>query len=85
MDTLQVIQKIIHKINNIDPSLIKPDTEFRDDLGMESIDVTEVVLDIEKDLGVIIEDNELANLTTIEDFVKIIDEKRAGLKPQLKN
>jgi acyl carrier protein len=73
METLQTLKTIIKKINNTDPSMINNDTEYRVDLGMDSVDVTETLLEIEKEFGVLIEDQEVATMKTIGDIVKVIE------------
>ena len=48
---------------------------LRDELGLASIDSLELALDLEEDLGVVLEDEELFKLRTVGDLMTTIAEK----------
>ncbi|MCK9568289.1 acyl carrier protein [Candidatus Pacearchaeota archaeon] len=51
---------------------IKSDTEFRHDLGMDSLDVYEFVYDVEEEFGISIPDEKANDFETIKDCVEFI-------------
>ena len=66
------LQSIIAEQLSIDPEEITMDTSFADDLGADSLDLVEVVVALEDELGVTIEDDELQNIKTVGDAFELI-------------
>ena len=50
-------------------------TEIIKDLGADSLDVVEMLLDLEKEYGVEITDEQAADLKTVGDIVKLVENK----------
>ena len=70
------------KINNflieefeIDPSLINENSNLVDDLGLDSLDFVDVVVEIEDIFGVKLTGEDFINVTTLEDFHNLIINK----------
>lgn len=57
-------------------TLIKLDSTMSE-LGLDSLDLVDVVLVLEEKLNVVFEDDDLVELNTILDVVRIIDSKRS--------
>lgn len=51
---------------------------FRDDLGLDSVDLTELIFLLEDLLGELIDDSELQHLTTIRSALDFIETKRGA-------
>jgi len=67
------IQKLLAKQLDIDPALITPETHIIDDLGADSLDIAELIMNLEEEFGVIIADdsaNELFTVGQITEFVE---------------
>ena len=47
------------------------------DLGLDSLDLVDLVYQFEEELGVQFEDEELAGLKTVQDVVNLIESKQA--------
>jgi acyl carrier protein len=76
MSTLDGIKKIFKEkldANPDDIDLTKTVTE----LGLDSLDMYEMIYEMENEFNVKIPDSEVANLVTIGDIVKFIDSKKA--------
>lgn len=49
------------------------ETSIKDDLNADSLDIVELMMDLEENFGITISDDEAVNLTTIGDIVKYIE------------
>ena len=57
----------------VDPDSITMDTNLIDDLGADSLDVVELIMNIEDEFGVSISDEEAANLFTVQRIVEFLE------------
>jgi acyl carrier protein len=56
----------------LEPDRVKPDTKFFEDLGLDSIDAVELVIDLEELTGARIEESDLRSIVTIDDIVDVV-------------
>ena len=68
------LRDIIADVLDLDPSEIKPESEFVSDLGADSLDVLEIVMGIENEFGISIPDDAAAGIVTVNDAVEQIRE-----------
>ena len=59
---------------NIDENDITEDTSFKDDLGLDSLDLFELAMAMEEEFGIEIPQEELENIVTVGDAVEFIKE-----------
>ena len=52
------------------------DSSFRD-LGIDCLDLVDLVFELEEEIGVEFEDEELMSITTVKDLLTLIDKKTA--------
>ena len=67
------IKDIISEKLSVDISEIKPESNFIDDLGADSLDIVELIMSLEEQLDVDINDDEAEQLSTVQnvyDFIK---------------
>ena len=57
----------------IDPEKITPETNLVDDLGADSLDVVELIMNIEDEFGISISDEDAANLYTVSRIVEFVE------------
>ena len=57
----------------LDPETITMETNLIDDLGADSLDVVELIMNIEDEFGVSISDEEAANLYTVQRIVEFLE------------
>jgi acyl carrier protein len=59
----------------VDPSEVKPEASFVDDLGADSLDTVELVMALEEEFGIEIPDDEAEKIKTIGEAVEHIKAK----------
>ena len=80
MDVFEELKQIIWKVAGIDPSIVKPESEYRVDLGLDSADLIELLLSIEKTFGVRIDEGETEPVKTMTQFVELVEQKLKQLE-----
>ncbi|MBQ7408262.1 MAG: acyl carrier protein [Clostridia bacterium] len=75
MSTFENIAALMAEQLGIDKSTITPESEIIKDLGADSLDVVEMLLDLEKEYGVNISDEAAAELKTVGDIVALVENK----------
>ncbi len=71
---LEKIQAMLAEALNISLDKVTPDAKIVDDLGADSLDVVELLSQLEEEYGIIIPDDEAENLVTVADVAKAIEE-----------
>ena len=72
MDTKKVVSEILSK--RVDVSNLKEEDSLTQ-LGLDSLDLVEVMLEIEDALGVEFDSDEIGNLTTLKSVLDLINTK----------
>ena len=67
------VQKALAEQFEVSPDTITLDTNLVDDLGADSLDVVELIMSIEDEVGVSISDEEAANLVTVQRIVDYVE------------
>ncbi|MBO4683308.1 MAG: acyl carrier protein [Alphaproteobacteria bacterium] len=73
MSTFEKVKKIVADKLSVDEAKITEAAKFTDDLGADSLDVVEFVMEVEKEFDITIPDDEATKLLTVGDAVKYID------------
>lgn len=77
MKTIENVIKILSEKLGIDESEINGESNLLDDLGMDSLDMVEVIMAMEREFEINMSDEELVGIKTVDDLVKKIEEKMA--------
>ncbi len=72
--TFEKLVEIIANVMNLDKSTLTMETSFKDDLKADSLDVVEIIMEVENEFGVEISDEDIVNYNTIGDVVRSLDE-----------
>ncbi len=70
------LKEIISQQLNIDESLITADTVLRDDLGVDSLELYEVLTAIEDEFDIEIDEDDVENIITVGDAVDYIENNK---------
>lgn len=71
---LEKIRMILSEQLNLDPEEITEESSFKDDLGVDSLDLFEMVMGLEDEYGFEIPAEELANLKTVGEVISYLEE-----------
>ncbi len=69
---LERIVEIIREQLNIDDVDITEDTSFKDDLGVDSLDLLELVMAFEEEYNIELNPEELEGISTVGDIMEFI-------------
>lgn len=58
----------------IDEASISENASFKEDLGVDSLDLFELVMELEEEFGIEIPSEDLENLATVADVAKYIED-----------
>lgn len=72
---LDKIKDMLEKQLGIDKSKITEDSDIIKDIGADSLDIVEFLMDAENKWGITIEEEDVKNLHTIGDVVKYIESR----------
>ncbi|MBQ1843893.1 MAG: acyl carrier protein [Lachnospiraceae bacterium] len=73
---LDLLKKIIADVLSVDPDEITPDTTFIDDLGADSLDVYQIIMAVEDELGIEINEEDAEKISTVGDAVELISKTK---------
>lgn len=69
MELESKVIKIVSEATKVDAANIKPETNFIDDLNLDSLDMVEMMMKMEEEFGVEIPEDKTEDLKTINDVV----------------
>lgn len=70
----KVMAIIMDKLS-VDAEAVSPEASFSDDLGADSLDVVELIMEFEKEFDIEISDDEAEKIATVQDAIKYIEGK----------
>lgn len=71
---IEIVNKMLVEEFEIDPDLLKPEALLYEDIGLDSLDAVDLIVMVDKQLGVRIEEDSARAIRTLADVYKIIDE-----------
>lgn len=66
------LKKVMANILGMDPNEVEMDMSFLNDLGADSLDVYQIVMGVEEELGITIPSEPLEKITTVREAVELI-------------
>ncbi len=75
MSVEEKVKKIIVDQLGVSADQVTPDAAFVDDLGADSLDLTELIMAMEEEFGVEIDDEDAQKMTKVKDALAYIQSK----------
>ncbi len=67
------VRVVTARVLHLDIDKIAWDSRFRADLGADSINLIEIAMAMEQELGITLDDDEVASIVTVRDTVQFIE------------
>jgi acyl carrier protein len=77
-EALQKIQEIAADRLGVDEGDVTPEASFREDLEADSLDLVELIMELEEQFGMEIPDEEAEKITTVEEAVDYVVEHQSA-------
>ena len=71
-DITERVQRIIEEKLGVDASEVKPEATFTNDLGADSLDTVELIMELEKD-SITIPDDQAEKIVTVGDAISYVE------------
>lgn len=72
---LEKMKEMIADQLGVDAAAIKPETNFKDDLGADSLDLFELIMSMEEEFEVEIPTEDLEKMATVNDVMEYLKNK----------
>ena len=73
---LDKVRELLAKQLRVDINTITADTEIIKDLNADSLDIVELLMSIEQDLGIVVPDEDVQSFKTVGDVAKYLESKK---------
>jgi len=77
-DTFEQIKKIVVDLLGVEPDKVTPDADFRENLGADSLDLVELIMEFEEQFGGTISDEEAQKIQTVGQAVEYAEKRLAA-------
>ena len=75
-DVTEKVKKIIIDQLGVSAEEVKPEASFVEDLGADSLDLTELIMAMEEEFEIEIADDDAQKLLKVQDAISYIEEKK---------
>ena len=76
MSTFDKVKEVVIDKLGVEDDKIVSDASFVDDLGADSLDTVELIMQLEEEFGIEIPDEDAENITTVQAAVDYIDKNK---------
>ncbi len=74
-EIFEKIRDIVADLLDIDADTVTPESKFQADLGADSLDLVELIMEFEEQFGGEISDEDAQKITTVGEAVKYVEER----------
>jgi len=72
-DIKERVERIIVEKLGVDASEVKPEATFTNDLGADSLDTVELIMELEKEFDITIPDDQAEKITSVGDAITYVE------------
>ena len=76
-DIFEKLKAIAVNDIGIDADKVKPESDIIKELGLDSLDIVDMLMKVEETFGVTIDDSDVVEMTTVADVVRFIENAKA--------
>ncbi len=76
MSVAEKVKEIVVDQLGVDAAEVNPDAKFVDDLGADSLDLTELIMAMEEEFSVEISDEDAQQIQKVQDAISFIEKKK---------
>jgi acyl carrier protein len=69
------VKKILSKKLKFKESSVTPEANLRDDLGVDSVDIFDIITKMEEEFKITIQESDMLGVNTVQDIVDILKER----------
>jgi acyl carrier protein len=73
MSNTDIVIKLVAEHFDISKDTVKVESDVFDDLGADSLDSIELILELEKNFDIEVTDDEIDNIRTVQDIIDLVD------------
>jgi acyl carrier protein len=77
MSVVEKVKEIIVDQLGVSIDEVKPEAKFVDDLGADSLDLTELIMAMEEEFGIEIADEDAQKIVKVQDAIDYVSNKQA--------
>ena len=77
-EMIEKVNRIMAEEFEIDAGSITPEASLKDTLGLDSLDLVDVVVLIDQNFGVTLKGPDFVGVKTFDDFYRLLDSKMNG-------
>ncbi len=77
MNVEQRVREIIVQKLGVEESQVTPEASFMNDLGADSLDIVELIMEFERSFDLTIEDSDAEQIRTVGDAIRYIEQRLA--------
>ncbi len=77
-EILEKVKTFATEVACVNENEVKPESNFNEDLGMDSLDVVELTMKCESEFRIQITDEDSQNLSSVQELVDLVDSKLNG-------
>ncbi len=76
-DLKQRVKEVIVRKLGVEESQVTDTANFTKDLGADSLDTVELIMELENEFNISIDESEAGNIQTVADVIKYVEAKQA--------
>ena len=77
-EVFERVKEVLSEQLGVDDAEINEEASFQEDLDADSLDLVELIMELEEQFGMEIPDEEVEKITTVEEAVDYVDQHRAA-------